>query len=55
MSRVKSMIQKHIDDVARGVLQIVIDSEFHLSEGADIKAHQHIEDRKAFGRVLLIP
>ena len=48
-----SEIQRHIDDVAAGKLQVVIDSTFPLRDAA--KAHQHIEDRKAFGRVVLIP
>jgi len=51
--RVHDMIQRHIDDVAAGKLQVVIDSTFPLRDAA--KAHQHIEDRKAFGRVVLIP
>lgn len=51
--RVHQMIQRHIDDVASGKLQVVIDSTFPLAEAA--AAHAHIESRKAFGRVLLIP
>jgi NADPH2:quinone reductase len=49
----RGMIERLIDDVARGDLQVVIDSRFPLSDAA--AAHAHIESRKAFGRVLLIP
>jgi len=51
--RVHPMIQRHLADVAGGRLHIEIDSRFPLSEAA--QAHAHIEGRKAFGRVLLIP
>jgi NADPH2:quinone reductase len=51
--RVHDMIQRHVDEVAAGKLVAVIDSTFPLSEAA--AAHAHIESRKAFGRVLLIP
>lgn len=51
--RAHDMIQRHIEDVAAGKLQVIIDSEFPLAEAA--KAHERIEARKAFGRVLLIP
>jgi len=51
--RVHDMIQRHVDDVARGKLHAVIDSTFPLRDAA--AAHAHIESRKAFGRVLLIP
>jgi NADPH2:quinone reductase len=51
--RVHDMIQRHVDDVAAGKLAVVIDSEFPLREAA--AAHAHIESRRAFGRVLLIP
>jgi NADPH2:quinone reductase len=51
--RVHDMIQRHVDDVARGKLRAVIDSTFPLREAA--AAHARIESRKAFGRVLLIP
>lgn len=42
-----------IDEVARGDLKVVVDSAFPLSDAA--AAHAHIESRKAFGRVVLIP
>ena len=51
--RVHPMVQRHLDDVASGALEIVIDSRFPLAEAA--AAHTHIENRQAFGRVLLIP
>jgi NADPH2:quinone reductase len=51
--RVREMIQRHLDDVARGELKVVIDRTFPLSEAAE--AHRYIESRQAFGRVLLIP
>jgi NADPH2:quinone reductase len=51
--RAHDMIQRHIDDVAAGKLEVVIDSEFALKDAA--AAHAHIEGRAAFGRVLLIP
>jgi NADPH2:quinone reductase len=47
------MIQRHVDDVAAGKLAVVIDREFALKDAA--AAHAHIESRRAFGRVLLIP
>jgi NADPH2:quinone reductase len=51
--RVHEMIQRHVDDVAKGALHVAIDSTFPLREAA--AAHRHIESRRAFGRVLLIP
>jgi NADPH2:quinone reductase len=48
-----ALVQRLLDDVARGDLKVVIDRTFPLSEAAD--AHAHIEARKAFGRVLLVP
>ena len=51
--RVHDLIQRHVDDVASGKLEAVIDSTFPLEDAA--AAHAHIESRKAFGRVLLIP
>jgi NADPH2:quinone reductase len=51
--RAHDMIQRHIDDVAAGKLEVVIDSEYPLKDAA--RAHAHIEGRGAFGRVLLIP
>jgi len=51
--RVVPMVARHLEDVAAGSLRVVIDRAFPLSEAA--AAHAHIESRKAFGRVLLIP
>ena len=51
--RVHAMVARHLKDVARGKLSFPIDSNYPLSEAA--AAHAHIESRKSFGRVLLIP
>ncbi len=51
--RAHDMIQRHIDDAAKGKLQVVIDRTFALKDAA--AAHAYIESRKAVGRVLLIP
>jgi NADPH2:quinone reductase len=52
-ARVWPMVQAHLEAVARGDLEIVIDRSFPLSEAA--AAHEFIESRQAFGRVLLVP
>lgn len=51
--RVRANIQRLIDEAAHGVLKVVIDRTFPLSEAT--AAHAYIESRKAVGRVLLIP
>ncbi len=51
--RVIEMIEGHILDAAKGDLRVVVDKTFPLSEAA--AAHEYIESRQAFGRVLLIP
>ena len=51
--RVRAMVARHLQDVARGPLKVVIDRTYPLSEAA--AAHAYIESRQAFGRVLLIP
>lgn len=51
--RARAMIARHLDEVARGELQVVIDRSFPLSDAAG--AHAYIESRQAFGRVLLVP
>jgi NADPH2:quinone reductase len=51
--RVHPMIQRHVEAVARGDLQVVVDRTYPLSEAA--AAHAYIESRQAFGRVLLVP
>jgi NADPH:quinone reductase len=51
--RAHNMIQRLIDEAARGELKVVIDKTFPLSQAA--AAHAYIESRQAVGRVLLIP
>lgn len=46
-------IARLIGLVAAGELEVVVDSTFPLSEAA--AAHAHLEDRNAFGRVVLVP
>ncbi len=52
-ARARANVQRLIDEVAQGQLQVVIDSRFKLSDAAG--AHAHIESRKAFGRVVMVP
>ena len=47
------MIARHLEDIAKGELKVVIDRTFPLSQAA--AAHEYIESRQAFGRVVLIP
>jgi NADPH2:quinone reductase len=51
--RAQAMVQRLVDDVASGKLQVVVDRTFPLSQAAD--AHEYIESRRAVGRVVLIP
>jgi NADPH2:quinone reductase len=51
--RTHAMIERLIARAASGELRVVIDSRFPLADAAE--AHRHIESRRAFGRVLLIP
>jgi NADPH2:quinone reductase len=51
--RARPMVQQHIQDVSDGKLKVVIDKTFALAEAA--AAHEHIESRKVFGRVVLVP
>ncbi|MEQ8747780.1 zinc-binding alcohol dehydrogenase family protein [Pyruvatibacter sp.] len=51
--RMYNLVAGHLAAVAKGELKVVIDSEYALKDAA--AAHAHIEDRNAFGRVLLIP
>jgi NADPH2:quinone reductase len=51
--RVRALIERLIERVASGELKVAVDSVFPLAEAAD--AHRHIESRKAFGRVVLVP
>ena len=46
-------IERLIGLVAAGELQVVVDSTYPLADAAS--AHAHLEDRGAFGRVVLIP
>jgi NADPH2:quinone reductase len=52
-ARARANVQRLIDEVGRGELQVVIDKAFKLSEAAE--AHAYIESRQAFGRVILVP
>jgi len=52
-TRAHAMIASHLDDIAAGQLQVVIDRRFALEEAGE--AHAYIESRQAFGRVLLVP
>ena len=52
-TRAHAMIARHLDDIAGGRLRVVIDRRFPLEQAGE--AHAYIEDRQAFGRVLLIP
>ena len=51
--RAHDMIQRLVDEAARGEYKVVIDKTFPLKEAA--AAHAYIESRAAVGRVLLIP
>ena len=51
--RVIPMVEGHLADAAAGKLKVVIDRTFPLSEAAH--AHEYIESRQAFGRVVLLP
>jgi NADPH2:quinone reductase len=52
-ARAQAMIAGHVDDVAAGRLQVVIDRTYPLAEAA--AAHAFLESRRAVGRVVLIP
>jgi len=52
-TRAHAMIARHLEDIAAGGLQVVIDRRFPLEAAGE--AHAWIEDRQAFGRVLLVP
>jgi NADPH2:quinone reductase len=51
--RARQNVQRLINEVAEGQLQVVIDRTYKLSEAA--QAHAYIEGRQQFGRVVLIP
>ena len=48
-----AMVQRLINEVARGELKVVIDKVFPLSEAA--AAHAYIESRQSLGRVMMTP
>jgi NADPH2:quinone reductase len=50
--RAYPMVQRQLDDIARGGLQVIIDRTYPLAEAA--AAHAYIESRAAFGRVVLV-
>ncbi len=52
-NRAWPMIARHLEDVAKGDLKVVIDRTYPLSEAA--AAHAYIESRQVFGRVVLLP
>ena len=51
--RAHANIGRLLDEVAAGDLQVVVDRTFPLEEAA--AAHAFLEDRRAFGRVVLVP
>jgi NADPH2:quinone reductase len=51
--RAHANIQRLLDEVADGQLEVVVDRTFPLAEAA--AAHAYLEDRRAFGRVVLVP
>jgi NADPH2:quinone reductase len=51
--RPHAMITRILTEIAAGVLKVVIDRRFPLSDAEE--AHAYIESRRSFGRVLLIP
>jgi len=51
--RAYGVIAECVQRVASGELSVIIDKKFVLSDAA--KAHQYIEERTAFGRVVLVP
>ena len=52
-TRIHPMVGDMLQRVANGELQVVIDRSFPLAEAA--AAHEYIETRKAFGRVVMTP
>jgi NADPH2:quinone reductase len=51
LPRVHAMIGYRIEQVASGELRVEIDRAFPLAEAAS--AHEYVESRKAFGRVVM--
>jgi len=52
-TRAHENIGRLLDEVAAGDLRVVVDRTFPLAEAA--AAHAYLEDRRAFGRVVLVP
>lgn len=52
-TRAHANIERLLSDVAAGDLEVVIDQTFPLADAA--AAHARMEDRQAFGRVVLVP
>ncbi len=52
-ARVHAMIGRHLADIAKGELKVVIDRAYPLADAA--AAHAYIESRQSFGRVILTP
>ncbi len=53
MTEVRGQIEMLMMLIKMGLFKVVIDSTYPLSDAA--AAHRHLEDRKAFGKVVLIP
>jgi NADPH2:quinone reductase len=51
--RVQAIVDRLLDEVAQGELRVVVDRTFPLSDAA--RAHEYLESRQAFGRVVLVP
>jgi NADPH:quinone reductase len=51
--RARANVQRLINEVAEGRLEVVIDRRYKLSQAAE--AHAYIESRQQFGRVILVP
>jgi NADPH2:quinone reductase len=51
--RAQATVARHLQDIAAGDLRVVVDRTFPLSDAAG--AHEYIESRQAFGRVVLVP
>ena len=51
--RAHTMIARHLEEIARKELRVVVDQVFDLEQAGE--AHRYIEGRQAFGRVLLAP
>jgi NADPH2:quinone reductase len=52
-ARIHPMIAEMLERVARGELHVEIDRSFPLADAAG--AHEYVESRKAFGRVVITP